>query len=287
MICSRIQTALFCASAIAMIHPGDVCAQLSTSEPWPRGGPAWQNLDRGDPTHWTFGNESAGFERSSMTGVGNPIYPTLTLHELAHRVPNRAAKEYGRALKAKHKGNYYDAISHFQNAVFVDPEFSAALNDLGTTYLQLSKIDLAIQQFSKAIVVDLRAALPCSNLAIAYLRQKQYRDAERTARRAVDLDRAGTHSLLVLGVALVLENRFTGEAERILTKASVEFNFAHFWLGLGLIQKGNIAGGRDELKAYLARADGHGLEIANHVLHRLESARPAAHTEVAQVRSNP
>src|SRR4051795_4941945 len=211
MIPNRNQRALVRACAIAVIASGISCAQTYSSETRPHPGPAWPRLAQSDPTYWNIGDELVGFDRQPTSGARTPPYPIVTLHELAHHVPNRAAKEYRRALKADHKGDKEGAISHFQNAISLDPEFSAAINDLGITYLELDKTDLAIEQFSRAIIVDPRAVLPCSNLAIAYLRQTRYREAERTARRAVDIDRASTHGPLVLGVSMVLGDRFNGE----------------------------------------------------------------------------
>ena len=65
-------------------------------------------------------------------------------------------------------------------------------------------MDLAIEQFTKAITVDPHAARPHVNLAIAYLRQGLFADAEQAARRAVDLDRVGRYGRLVLGVSSIM-----------------------------------------------------------------------------------
>src|SRR5206468_12919189 len=132
--------------------------------------------------------------------------------------------------------------------------------------------------------VDPRAALPCSNLAIAYLLQNQYRDAERIARRAVDLDRTGTHSMLVLGVSLVLGRQFRTEAETMLSQASMDFTLAKFWLAVGLIQRGSVAQAIVQLKAYVAHPDKGGLEIANRLLARLESVSEDSSATVAKTR---
>jgi tetratricopeptide (TPR) repeat protein len=98
-----------------------------------------------------------------------------------------------RAWDARNKSDLKAAITYYQKAIAIDPEFCAALNDLGTAYLQTDQLDLAIEQFNKAIVVDAHAAKPNSDLAIAYLRQDRYANAERAARRALDLDRVSTH----------------------------------------------------------------------------------------------
>jgi tetratricopeptide (TPR) repeat protein len=97
----------------------------------------------------------------------------------------------------------------FRKAIAIDPEFCAALNDLGASYLETDQIDLAIEQFNKAVAIDPHAPKPYANLAIAYLGMGEYADAERAARRVIDLDRAGTHGHLALGVSLVLQNKYT------------------------------------------------------------------------------
>lgn len=86
--------------------------------------------------------------------------PIATVHELSHQVPGRAEREFDRAWKARNKGALEKAIQHFEAAIAIDPEFAAALNDLGMTYLHLQRLDSAIKQFSKAIAVDAHAAMP-------------------------------------------------------------------------------------------------------------------------------
>jgi tetratricopeptide (TPR) repeat protein len=160
MVQHRIHRVLFYASPMALIAAGIINAQTYTLDTWPNRGPIWRQLDPGDSLNWNAGRGYAGFHGQSMVGSRVPIYPTVTVHELAHRVPARATKEYRRALKAQERGNDYEAVSHYKRAISLDPEFLMAINDLGTTYLRLSKINLAIEQFSTAITVDPRAARP-------------------------------------------------------------------------------------------------------------------------------
>ena len=106
---------------------------------------------------------------------------------------------------------------------------------------------MAIEQFTKAIAVDPHAAVPHLNLAIAYLRQCLFADAEQAARRAVDLDRVGRYGRLVLGVSSIMKGNFTAEAERSLTQAAQEYTVAKVWLAIGLIGRGDIANARGHL----------------------------------------
>src|SRR5260370_38402697 len=108
-------------------------------------------------------------------------------------------------------------MSYFRKAIAVDPEFCAAFNALGTVYLRLNTLELAVEQFNNAIFVDPHAATPYSNLALAYIMQTYYAG---TARRAIDLNRTAAHGLLMLGVSLVLEGKFTPEPDRALTRVA-------------------------------------------------------------------
>jgi tetratricopeptide (TPR) repeat protein len=214
-------------------------------------------MDRGYDSSWTIHPQS-------------PVPGIVTLHELKHRTPRRAEREFKRALAAEGKGDRERAIVYFQKAIAIDPEFSAAFNDLGTTYLQTDQLDLAIEQFNKAIAADPYGATPYSNLPLAYLRTEQYNDAERAARRALELDRTGTHGHLTLGMSLVLQAKFTAEMERSLEKAALDYPSANFWLGIGLLTKGDIDNAKVRLTVYLARGEKLGREMARSLMQQLE-----------------
>jgi len=181
-------------------------------------------------------------------------------------------KEYERALKATNESDKENAIACFRKAIAADPEFVAAINNLGVVYLALNRVGLAIEQFTKAIAVDPHAALPQVNLAIAYLRQGLFADAEQAARRAVDLDRVGRYGRLVLGVSSIMKGDFTAEAERSLTQAAQEYSIAKVWLAIGLIARGDIANGRDRLRTYVAEAGNSRSNMAINLLREIASA---------------
>ena len=214
-------------------------------------------LDRG------FGGQFTARRQDPASGI-------VTLQELSHQVPGKAAKEYERASNAVHKGDFETAIKHLKKATAIDPEFCAAINALGAAYLRADRIDPAIEQFNKAIAVDPHSARPYANLAIAHLRQDQYSDAERTARRALELDRAGSHGRLVLGVSLVLQKKFTAEAEQSLRTAASDFPHANVWLAMGLLQKGDIATAKNQLKMYLASGEKTGTDQVKALIHELD-----------------
>ena len=163
-------------------------------------------------------------------------------------------------------------LAYFHKAIAADPKFLAAINNLGVTYLEMNRVDGAIEQFTKAIAVDPHAARPHVNLAIAYLRQGLFADAEQAARRAVDLDRVSRYGRLVLGVSSIMKGNFTAEAERSLTQAAQEYTVAKVWLAIGLIARGDIANARDHLRTYVAETGNARSNVAVNLLQEIESA---------------
>jgi tetratricopeptide (TPR) repeat protein len=247
---------------VALITQSSLLAQIPSDVIW------------SDPSSADSDESTVSFGQHHSASQVAPIPSIVTLQELKHRVPGRAAKEFERAVKAKEKGETEKAIAYFKNAIAADPEFCAAMNDLGTTYLRLNRPDLAAEQFEQAIAVDPHNAAPYSNLSLAYLRQYAYADAERTARRALELDRGSSRSLVVLGVSLILQSKFTVEAERSLSRAAADFVPAKLWLALWLVGKGEIATARDQLRTYVAERENPGIRIATDWLQRLEAAGP-------------
>ena len=205
---------------------------------------------------------------------------TVTLHELSHRVPRRASREFAVGMKASANNNQQDAIIHLKKAISLDPEYVSAVNDLGVIYLELEQSNLAIEQFGKAIAVDPRAAFVYFNLAVAYFIQRDYRDCERVARQFLCLDPAATRGMLILGIALMLQNKFTAEAELSLRRAAQEFPVAEIYLGVGLLNKGNIEGAREQVMTYF-QSGGKDEETIQKAKHLMESIERAAQTKHA------
>jgi len=210
---------------------------MSASHPRPDREYPWANTDTEHQRHPNIEDErDPGFGGPFTPRQQPPVASIVTLHELSHQVPGKAAREYERASNGVKKGDFEAAIKYFKKAIAVDPH----------------------------------AAVAYFNLAIAYLRQDQYSDAERTARRALDLDRAGTHGRLVLGVSLVMQKKFTAEAEQSLRKAAADFPRGNLWLAMVLFVRGDISTAKDHLKIYLASGEKVGTDMAKALLQQLE-----------------
>ncbi len=247
-------------------------AQMSAAEQFPQDTlPAWARLAGPGRHHTILEDElNHAFRIGGAQQAPSSESAIITLHQLAHEAPGKAMKEYQRALKAEDRGDRQAAIEHLQKAIRIDPEFCAARNDLGANYLFTNHIDLAIEQLNKTIAIDPHAAMPYSNLAVAFLMQNRLDDAERAARQEVDLDRAGTRGRLLLGISLVLQKKFTAEAEQSLRKAAADFPQARLMLAPVLAAHGKIESARAQLQQYLASGERSGVEIAKDWMRQLD-----------------
>jgi Flp pilus assembly protein TadD len=238
------------------------------SDPWPK----TDGADRRYPGV----NEERDPDFDSAVPIQRPGIPeTVTVQELSHHVPRKAEKEFEKAWKAEDKGDHEGAILRFQKAIAIDPEFRAALNDLGSVYLEVERDDLAIQEFTKAIEVDPHSSRPCSNLALAYLRTGRYGDSERAARRAIDLDSMNLHGRLVLGMALILEGRYTQETEMRLKEAAVDFPCANLWLALVWEARGDVKAAKRQVGVFLTSGEKDGMRMATALLQHLDRIEQA------------
>jgi tetratricopeptide (TPR) repeat protein len=198
-----------------------------------------------------------------------PDGPTVSLHHLSHEVPGKALKEWNKGTKAAQDKHWDEAVARYKKAVQIDPEFVEAVNDLGAAYAKMQRLDEATAQFEKAIKIDAHYAPGFYNLALVYLMQERLPDAERAARTAVDVNRTSNMSKLVLGMALVLQDKFTDEAVSMLEKANEDYAQAHLFLARALAGRGEKESAKSEIETYLASGDRSGQELARSWLETL------------------
>jgi tetratricopeptide (TPR) repeat protein len=189
----------------------------------------------------------------ASTQTQDPVGPggTISIKRLNHKVPGKAAKEYEKGTHLRDKHKFEQALSHFQKALEIDPEFVEAANDIGATYADLKRVADAQAAFEKTIKIDPQYWSGYFNLAVMYMVRGEFADGERAARRATDLNRSNAGNRLILGMALVLENKFTDEAIGLLENTRDEYPQAHLFLARALAGRGRNETARTEIRNFL------------------------------------
>jgi tetratricopeptide (TPR) repeat protein len=197
-----------------------------------------------------------------VEGMSHPPQSVVTVQELSHHVPVKARKEMEKAEKARAGKLADEAITHYKQVILIDPEYVAARNNLAVIYLSRSNAKLALEQLEEAIKIDPRNPALFTNLTIAYHALHQLHDAERTARMAIDLDRAGTEPPMLLGMVLAEQRKFTEEALRCFRWSVANYPVAHLFAANILMTQGNLRDAKSEIESYLASSQQENREMA-------------------------
>ena len=100
----------------------------------------------------------------------------------------RMAREYRRqGAAAQGGGNYQAAMSFYQRAVYADPLYATAYNDLGIVAEALGQVDAAEEAYNMAIMVDPGYLGAYFNLASLYQGQRKLEQAATFWEKRIDL----------------------------------------------------------------------------------------------------
>lgn len=174
--------------------------------------------------------------------------------EMNQDIPPAARKKYEQGVKAVGKGNVYQAIELFQQALTLFPDYIAAHNDLGAQHLKLKQFDQALTHFEQALTKNPKYFNARFNIALVRMEQKNYVEALAQLQQALALDSSQPAVYLWLGIASLDLGDLPG-AERALSKALImggqPFASAHFYLSKVYLKRRETIEAVQALKAYL------------------------------------
>jgi Tfp pilus assembly protein PilF len=139
-----------------------------------------------------------------------------------------------------------------EKALRVDPKFIEAHNNLGASYLQLSRYQDAIGEFEAAIALDEKMVAPYRNKSVAFFLLRRYAEAEAAARQALTISPEHKPARYSLGRALAAQGSTSPEAEQLLRGALSEFPEARLSLAQVLMNRCANLDAATELRTYLA-----------------------------------
>jgi tetratricopeptide (TPR) repeat protein len=130
------------------------------------------------------------------------------------KIPGKARDEYQKGLDRLAKNDLAGSLSHFRKAAAAYPDFYEAFYHLGTVEMKLGRNDEARQAFQKAI--DLSGGrYAWAEFGYAYLLylEGKAEEAERMARKGLEVDQNSANGHVILGMALLRRDR-PDEAEK-------------------------------------------------------------------------
>ncbi|MCY3724106.1 MAG: tetratricopeptide repeat protein [Candidatus Poribacteria bacterium] len=139
------------------------------------------------------GNLEAATHAVTETLRFDPNYQRA--HELANAIKQA---HYNRGITYLNDERYSEAVTAFQNAITLDPDFTTAHYNLGLTYLKMETYARAVDALQKTITLDRTYKAAHHSLALAYLGQQELGKARAAARETLKLDPNYQPALLLL-----------------------------------------------------------------------------------------
>ncbi len=198
----------------------------------------------------------AGRDFTDMSSVGNIVLHRVgggegnSISVTSLKAPDKAKREYQKALQSFEQKKYSDAEKHLAKAVEVYPQYATAWDLRGRVSQFQHQDEEAIKAYDAAIAADDKLVAPYIRLAAMYSTKgdwqqvlrltdkatqldpssypdawllrgaaqynlKQYADAERSAVKAIDLDREHRfpRSELLMASLLQMKQNYVGAAE--------------------------------------------------------------------------
>jgi tetratricopeptide (TPR) repeat protein len=193
-----------------------------------------------------------------------PVTPVVAGSESSHRLdagkPARnfspkAVQEFEKGNQKQKDGNFESAMSHYQKALRVEPDFYPALNNLGALYE----------------------------------RQKDHTQAETALLRSLEINADDAEAYINLGHVLYEEGKYRPAIERLQEglQRSPESSMGHFFLGSAYLKLGDLDSAEPSLKhaCSFGMPSAH-LQLANLYLKRHEMTAASAELQ-AYLKANP
>ena len=143
---------------------------------------------------------------------------TISVEELQQRTESKAKGIFADAKAAARQRDHARAVKLFQKVLKIDPAFADARNDLAVELIVCGEIDQAKDELARLTQMDPHFLMAYTNLGAILCEQKNYSEAERVLRRAVNLAPTSAKVNLLLAVALYQQGKRGSE-----TRNAIEF----------------------------------------------------------------
>src|SRR5438105_3069776 len=117
---------------------------------------------------------------------------------------------------------YEQALTEFERALQLQPNASSALEYSGYVHRRQGQWDLCLNELKRALEGDPRNASIAANFANTYLPLRMWKEAERTARHALEIDPYAADGMRTLLGSIIGGSGDINEAQRVLATFPAE-----------------------------------------------------------------
>jgi tetratricopeptide (TPR) repeat protein len=197
---------------------------------------------------------------SSVPSKKGSSRTTTTANEL--RVPADAKKLFLKGMDALYRHDYRSAAEQFERATIVYPQYDAAFDNLGATYMQLGETDKARAAFERAVQLNDKNADAERNYARVLLTDQNYTRAIELLTKALTIEPQDPASLTLLAMAQLRTGDLDAALQNALRVHQLQhqgYAVAHYVAGRAYELKQQYPKATSEYETYL-REDPNGPE---------------------------
>lgn len=112
----------------------------------------------------------------------------------------KAIKEYNKGNDYFRKDDYSNAVTYFEKAVSLDPEFAFAWDNIGVCYRRLGNYDASLNAYQMSLKQVPNNVTALQNIALAYIGKKEYQKAIESYENLAKLDTENPEVYYGIGV---------------------------------------------------------------------------------------
>ena len=205
----------------------------------------WRNSE----SLWTHTLACTSANDIAHNNLGNALLKmgsveeAITHYQKALQInPDYAKAHNNLGIALLQKGSVEEAITHYQKALQINPDYAEACYNLGNALLQKGSVDEAITCYQKALQINPDYAKAYSNLGNALLQKGRVDEVIVYYQKALQIEPGSAETHNNLGNALLQKGR-VDEAITHYQKAlqiTPDYTEAHNNLGNALLQKGRV-----------------------------------------------
>jgi len=176
---------------------------------------------------------------------------TVSLYALQHKTPRRALDIFVAAQKARASGDTELSLQRLHEALLIDPDFPEAHSDLAAIYVQIGRIDEALEHAETAFKLNPQLPEAGCNFALLLVSLKRYSEAEIAARHMLGAGYYVSVLHSVLAISLIEQRKDMNEALEYLKQAVTELPFIRLLAARALAETGHRDLAVIQVKEYL------------------------------------
>ncbi len=158
--------------------------------------------------------------------------PAISVSKLDMKAPGKARHEYEKGVLALSRKTYPEAADHLKTAISIYPDFVAAHNALGSTFLGLNKNQEARDEFAKAVALDDHLPISHLNLGCAEMALKNFGAAESETQKAANIAPLDVQVQSALAYAQLMNHNYpaaVATAQQVHNKKHKDASIVHYY----------------------------------------------------------